>query len=156
MEMIQPEMRLSTEADLEALVGVWARAVRATHHFLTENDFNEIHSIVSNQYLKENSVWVVADPVGNPVGFMGLTDSHIETLFVHPDWTGKGIGKYFIRFAMEKFGDALTVDVNEQNEQAVGFYTRMGFSCTGRDELDPDGRPYPILHLKIKTRNQSD
>ncbi len=44
---------------------------------------------------------------------------------------------------------ATTVDVNEQNEQAVGFYQKMGFRVVGRSERDPLGKPYPILHMRL-------
>lgn len=40
------------------------------------------------------------------------------------------------------------LDVNEQNEQAVGFYLHMGFEVAGRSELDGTGKPYPLLHLR--------
>ena len=30
----------------------------------------------------------------------------------------------------------LTTTVNEQNEQAVGFYKKVGFKVTGRSEVD--------------------
>ena len=44
------------------------------------------------------------------------------------------------------------VDVNEQNEQAYGFYRHLGFKVIGRDATDASGEPYPILHLKIKRK----
>jgi putative acetyltransferase len=39
--------------------------------------------------------------------------------------------------------------VNEQNEQALGFYLHAGFSVVHRSEKDALGMPYPILHMKI-------
>ena len=42
----------------------------------------------------------------------------------------------------------LTVDVNEQNPRAIGFYERLGFARTGRSETDDQGRPYPLLHMR--------
>ena len=44
--------------------------------------------------------------------------------------------------------------MNEQNEQAVGFYLHQGFVIAGRSELDGTGKPYPILHLQL--RDQGD
>ncbi|WP_197494393.1 hypothetical protein [Gallibacterium genomosp. 3] len=41
----------------------------------------------------------------------------------------------------------LKVDVNEDNRQACQFYFCMGYEIIGRDEFDPTGKPFPILHL---------
>jgi putative acetyltransferase len=43
---------------------------------------------------------------------------------------------------------ATKVDVNEQNDQAVGFYRHMGFEVTGRSAVDDLGQPFPVLHMK--------
>ena len=67
---------------------------------------------------------------------------------MHPDSRGTGIGQRLVRFAVDVLG-AQTVDVNEQNEQAVGFYRRLGFEVEGRSPLDPLGKPYPMLHMRI-------
>ncbi len=48
--------------------------------------------------------------------------------------------------AAERFPD-LRVDVNEQNERAVRFYERSGFSLINRSAVDEQGDPYPTLHL---------
>ena len=60
------------------------------------------------------------------VGFVGVEDGKVEMLFIHPAWTGQGIGSRLLAYVVDSLG-ARTVDVNEQNEQAVGFYLRMGF-----------------------------
>jgi len=44
---------------------------------------------------------------------------------------------------------ATELDVNEQNEQAVGFYLKMGFEVVGRSDLDGTGKPYPPLHMRL-------
>lgn len=44
---------------------------------------------------------------------------------------------------------ATKVDVNEQNEQALGFYQHIGFSVTGRSPVDGQGKPYPLLHMAL-------
>lgn len=43
---------------------------------------------------------------------------------------------------------ALTVDVNEQNPEAVRFYEALGFELVGRSPVDDAGRPFPILHMR--------
>jgi len=32
----------------------------------------------------------------------------------------------------------------------VGFYLRMGFEVVGRSELDDFGKPYPLLHMRLR------
>ena len=42
------------------------------------------------------------------------------------------------------------MDVNEQNEQAVGFYEHYGFEVFDRSETDGMGDPFPILHMRLR------
>ena len=45
-------------------------------------------------------------------------------------------------------GGELTVEVNEQNPAACGFYEALGFVVIGRSPVDDDGRPFPLLHMR--------
>lgn len=134
--------------ELPLLAELWEASVRATHDFLLEEDILFYRPFVVNEYLPAANLYVVREE-GKPLAFIGISGKEIETLFVHPDARGKGYGKRLLEFAVDKFG-ADKVDVNEQNEQAVGFYRRMGFDVVGRDETDGYGKPFPILHLKLK------
>lgn len=142
-----PHIRLSSATDAPALTEIWRASVRATHDFLSPEDFREIETLVSEHYLPNAEVWVIEDD-GRSVGFMGLTDNQIDSLFIAVDQRGKGIGKRLIAHAQSLNGGTLTVDVNEQNVQAVGFYRHMGFIETGRSETDDQGRPYPLIHMR--------
>ncbi|MDZ8294248.1 GNAT family N-acetyltransferase, partial [Escherichia coli] len=53
---------------------------------------------------------------------------------------------YMVKHALS-MAPELTTNVNEQNEQAVGFYKKVGFKVTGRSEVDDLGKPYPLLNL---------
>ena len=70
-------------------------------------------------------------------------------LFIHPGFRGKSIGKTLLDYSINILG-VTKVDVNEQNEQAVGFYKHCNFKTIGRSELDSTGKPYPILHMELK------
>lgn len=136
--------RSSTPQDIPVLADIWRRSVLQTHHFLDPRDFMVIDDLVQHHYLPTHQVEVAMDEDGVPAGFMGVEKRHIDTLFIAPAYRGMGLGRVFI----ERLGrDPLSVDVNEQNPQAAGFYHAMGFVQTGRSDVDPDGRPYPILHL---------
>jgi putative acetyltransferase len=141
-------IRTSRPDDLAALFDIWSRAVRATHHFLTEADLAFYSEAVRNEYLPNASFWVAVDSGDRPMGFVGVAGDKIDSLFVEPDQHGKGIGRRLVEHALRE-GSALSVDVNVQNRGAQAFYRRMGFQEVGRSDVDGTGRPYPLIHMKI-------
>ena len=136
-----------TPQDYDELLTVWEASVRSTHHFLTEENIQFYKPLIRNQYFQAVELSVIRNREGNIAAFMGLSDELIEMLFVHPDEQGKGYGKLFIQYALHE-KHIYKVDVNEQNEQAYQFYLHTGFQPIGRDETDPTGNPFPILHLQ--------
>jgi putative acetyltransferase len=139
------EVRLD---EMATLAGVWEASVRATHDFLDEADIEEFWPIVRNELFGALDLRCVRDDSGSLIAFLGVSETSLEALFVHPDHRGTGIGRRLVRFAIDELS-ADHVDVNEQNEQAVGFYRRMRFEVAGRSALDPLGKPYPMLHMRL-------
>lgn len=137
-----------TLSDYNELTAIWEAAVRTTHHFLSESDIYSLKPLVRNEYLKNADLFCIRDSKENIAAFIGLVSKKIEMLFVRPDMMGKGLGKSLLDYAIN-LKDANCVDVNEQNEQAVGFYQHYGFKFISRDSVDAMGKPYPILHLAI-------
>ncbi|MDA8516513.1 acetyltransferase [Citrobacter sp. Igbk 16] len=140
-------IRRSRRDEGEKLVSIWCRSVDATHHFLSPDYRIELEELVRS-FLPEAPLWVAVTEKDEPVAFMLLTEQHIDALFVDPDMRGSGVGKLLIEHALS-LAATLTTDVNEQNDQAVGFYKKMGFKVTGRTEVDDLGRPYPLLKLVL-------
>jgi putative acetyltransferase len=96
----------------------------------------------------EADLWVVSDDSGAIMGFMGMSGSKIESLFVAPEFHRRGAGRRLFRHAQALHGQ-LTTDVNEQNSAARAFYEACGFVVEGRSDLDEQGRPYPLLHMRL-------
>lgn len=134
--------------DYARVVEVWEASVRATHHFVAASDIEFFRPIVAD-VLQHLRLAAMRDSAGMVVGYVAVGGDNVDMLFIHPDWRGKGIGKRLLSHAVKEFG-ALRLDVNEQNEQAVGFYLHEGFEVESRSELDGFGKPYPILHLRKK------
>jgi putative acetyltransferase len=139
-------IRLSKPSDLPFLFDIWHAAARATHTFLSEEDIAFYAQQVRDVYLPSCPFWIAVGENDEPKGFLGMTGSKIDSLFVHPDHHGQGIGRALIDH-VASISKSLTVDVNEQNEGACAFYRKLGFHPVGRSELDDSGRPFPILHL---------
>lgn len=134
--------------DNAQLLDVWERSVRATHHFLGEADIASLRPHVRDVYLDAVEVWVYEDAQGL-AGFIGLAGAQVEMLFLEPARRGQGIGTRLLDHARGLRGGALTVDVNEDNPQAHGFYRRYGFVDTGRSPLDGQGRPFALIHMAL-------
>lgn len=148
------KIETATAADLPRLLEVWESAVRATHHFLDESDIQLFRPLVRDGYLPSAQRLAVARSTdGQPCGFVGVDDGKVEMLFVDPAHHGTGAGKALLQHAVERWG-ADRVDVNEQNPGAVGFYLHMGFQVESRSELDGLGKPFPLLHLRLRDSGQ--
>ena len=138
-------IRRSRHDEGKKLIAIWRRSVDATHDFLSKEYRAELEDLVS-AFLPEAPLWVSVTEKDEPVAFMLLTGEHMDALFVDPTVRGCGVGKLLIEHALT-LAPKLTTNVNEQNEQAVGFYKKMGFKVTGRSETDDLGKPYPLLNL---------
>lgn len=131
------------------VVNVWEASVRATHHFLKEEDIEYFKPLILNTYLDAVELRCIRNSENKIVGFLGVAEQNLEILFIHPDYRGKKIGKALLDYAITKL-NVIKVDVNEQNEQAVGFYQHCGFKVMSRSELDASGKPYPMLHMELQ------
>lgn len=142
-------IRRARPDDHAALLSIWDRSVRATHHFLSGAEVDALYPLVSELLAGDAlELWVLAAADDTPLGFLGMAGSKVDALFLAPESTGSGGGRELVDHAQALAGDELTTDVNEQNPAALAFYERLGFVVEGRSPLDDAGRPYPLLHLR--------
>ena len=134
---------------LSQLLEIWEDSVRATHHFLSDTEVNQIKEYVPQALAGVKYMIVAEDETGTPVAFMGTQDHRLEMLFISSKERGKGIGKHLLHYGIENY-EIKEVTVNEQNPQAVGFYEHMGFETYKRTDYDEEGKPYPLLYMKLK------
>ena len=141
------EIQERTPELIEQLVNLWEGSVKATHHFLSEEEIAAIKPYVP-QGLTEIPHLVIAKEGENPTAFMGIADGKLEMLFVAAEQCGKGIGKALLEKGIRDYG-VQELAVNEQNPQARDFYSHIGFEVYQRNELDDQGNPYPILLMRL-------
>lgn len=135
----------ATPANYPEIMRVWESSVLATHHFLSQADFQLFKSIIPTDVLPVLDLYIIGED--SIAGVLGVSGENLEMLFIDAGARRKGYGEQMIRFAISELG-VRKVDVNEQNDQAVGFYRKMGFIQTGRSEHDGFGKPYPVLHFE--------
>lgn len=144
-----PEIKAGDDSLTEPFIRLWEASVKATHAFLAEEDRLFYQSFLPVAFTEVDMFYLAASD-GSPAGFIGIAGDKIEMLFIHPSAQGQGLGKRLMNFAIQS-RQACRVDVNEQNVRALGFYYKLGFELIGRDAEDGYGKPYPILHLRLKT-----
>ncbi|ETS33383.1 GCN5 family acetyltransferase [Photorhabdus temperata] len=135
------------KADFNNLIEIWEASIRATHDFLSDENINELRPLILHTYLPMLTVYKATDDKNEIEGFMGVAQHRIEMLFISPDSRGKGIGKTLLNFGITELG-INELDVNEQNIQAVDFYLHQGFNVFNRSEVDGQGNPFPLLHMR--------
>jgi len=145
---IKYKIEPGTQQDFPELTAVWEASVKASHHFLSEEDIQFYKPLVKNEYLKLLDIFLARRDNGSIAGFVGLADNKIEMLFIASELRGRGIGKTLLAYAIVEL-NAREVDVNEQNEAAVAFYLSQGFKIRSRSKLDSTGKNFPILHLSL-------
>ena len=150
------QIRRARTAERDTLVELWERSVRATHEFLTEADIGALRPLVG-EALSDDALelWVLTESADVPIGFMGLAGHDIAALFLEPACRGQGGGRRLVAHAQQLRDGDLTVDVNEQNPAARGFYEALGFVVVGRSARDDGGRPFPVLHMRRPTTSDS-
>ncbi|WP_108808803.1 GNAT family N-acetyltransferase [Aquimarina spinulae] len=146
---MRQEIDTINKTEYQEVVNVWESSVRATHHFLKEEDIEYFKPLILNTYLDAVELRCIRNNGKKIVGFLGVAEQNLEMLFIDPEYRGKKIGKTLLDYSINNL-NVTKVDVNEQNEQGVGFYKHCGFDVIGRSELDSSGKPYPILHMELK------
>lgn len=140
-------LRPGTAADVPRALAIWRAAVDATHGFLAAEHRAEIDSLVAERFLPAAELILAEDASGTVQGFLVMDGDMIDALFVDPAVHGLGIGTLLVEHALSLV-PGVRVDASEQADNALPFYEARGFVRTGRSETDPDGRPYPLVHLR--------
>ena len=99
----------------------------------------------STRVLPAGEVWV-AETGGRPVGVMVLRDDWVDQLYIHQEWTGRGVGGRLLDLAKKRRPGGLQLWAFQSNVGARRFYERHGFVAveetdgSGNEERAPDVR----------------
>lgn len=134
-------------SDLDRCMTIWRKASEVGHPFLAPSMLDADAALVREKYMPAADI-LVAVIGGEVSGFIALLGSFIGGLFVDPSRHGQGIGKALVLEA-RRGQPILDVDVYEANADARAFYARLGFKKNGRRERDDQGRPLPLIALRL-------
>lgn len=94
-----------------------------------------------------DAVWV-AEGGDGLVGYLRLTATWIDDLYVRPDQQRHGIGSALLRLAMSLRPDGLGLYVFETNRAARALYERHGFVVTERSDGSENEERAPDLRME--------
>lgn len=131
-------LRNSEKADIERLAQIWLETNIAAHSFI-KREYWESNFEMVRDALAESEIYIFEDENGIQ-GFIGMSCSYIEGLFVSAPAQSRGIGRQLLNHAKALKGH-LELSVYEKNERAVRFYIREGFKIQyrGTDENTGEG-----------------
>lgn len=125
---VTPRLRRAGVDDAGYITGLWIRARRAAQAVIPASVHPD-HAVadwIASIVIRRQETWV-AEIQGRVMGMMSLADGWVDQLYVHPDWTGHGVGSAFIRLAKERCPQRLQLWTFQSNYRAQRFYTRHGF-----------------------------
>lgn len=133
-------VRSAEAADIPALVVIAERSYRAAFREILEEDVLAERSAAFFAARFETA-WprmMVALSDETPIGFLLMTDGHIDMLFLDPDSSGQGAGAKLLREA-ETLG-ARTLECFRDNHGARRFYERHGWRVAKTYDRDFAGK----------------
>ena len=122
--------------DLDAVMLIWLQANLDAHAFIPAS-FWEAHFEIVRDMLPQAELYVHENEAPRQIdGFIGLTENHIEGIFVAESARSKGVGKSLLEYA-KSCKPYLTLSVYQKNERALAFYRREQFTVQS-EGIDED------------------
>ena len=112
--------------DLDAVTQIWLHGNLDAHAFIPAS-FWEAHFEMVRDMLPQAELYVHENEAPRQIdGFIGLTENHIEGIFVAKSARSKGIGRALLEYAKSR-RPRLTLSVYQKNQRALAFYRREQF-----------------------------
>ena len=112
--------------DLDAVMQIWLHGNLDAHPFIPAS-FWTGHFEMVRDMLPQAELYVHEDKDTQQIdGFIGLTENHIEGIFVAESARSKGIGRALLEYAKSR-KPRLDLSVYQKNERALAFYRREKF-----------------------------
>ena len=100
----------------------------------------------------KSSINLVAESNGVMMGyafFSGDKDVFLESIYLHPNYQGKGVGKCLLETGLSKFkaADSISLTVYKGNPN-ISFYEKEGFQVVKENKGDFFGHPVTFILMK--------
>lgn len=139
--------RRAAQADAPRLADLYLCARRAALPAIPAivHPDSDVHRWFRDVVIPERETWLVEDDSA-VIAVMVLDEEDLDQLYVHPQWTGRGVGGDLVRRAKQRRPEGLSLWTFQSNHAAQRFYERHGFVAvehtdgSGNEERAPDIR----------------
>lgn len=132
--------------DLDDVMKIWLDTNTNAHDFIQKNywqdNYDEVRRMMPEAeiFIYENNQTIQ--------GFIGLMDDYIAGIFIDSRCQSQGIGKALLDHA-KKVHSNLSLQVYKNNEGAVRFYVREGFSLV-KEQMDENTGEIELVMAWVK------
>ena len=131
--------------DLGTVMQIWLHGNLDAHPFIPASFWTD-HFETVRDMLPQAELYVHEDAGTRQIdGFIGLTENHIEGIFVAKAARSNGIGKALLDYAKSR-KPRLDLSVYQKNERALAFYRREQFAVHS-EGIDEDTNEAEIQML---------
>ena len=134
--------------DLDAVMQIWLHGNLDAHPFIPASFWTD-HFETVRDMLPQAELYVHENEATRQIdGFIGLTENHIEGIFVAKAARSKGVGKALLDYVKSR-RPRLTLGVYQKNERALAFYRREQFVVQS-EGIDKDTNEADIQMLWMR------
>jgi GNAT superfamily N-acetyltransferase len=135
--MTPPIIRPARPEELDEIARVWMNSWASTGIEDASNFLLKLRARVPREIEKGWSLFV-ADYNGAIAAMLALhlPDTHLDQLFVAPDYQGQGIGRQLLGFTRQLLPDEIRLRCVRENEKAWQWYEREGFAFE-KEQVEP-------------------
>ena len=131
--------------DLDAVTQIWLHGNLDAHPFIPASFWTD-HFETVRDMLPQAELYVHENEATRQIdGLIGLTENHIEGIFVAKSARSKGIGRALLEYAKSR-RPRLTLSVYQKNQRALAFYRREQFTVQS-EGIDEDTNEADIQML---------
>lgn len=137
-------IRPMEKKDLDQVMDIWLEANLEAHDFIPERYWRG-NLALAREALPQAEVYADVGDHGAIRGFVGLSDTYIEGIFVKRECRSRGIGRNLLDHVKAR-KKALSLKVYQRNQRAVQFYLREGFWIQAEGSEEESGeREYQMV-----------
>lgn len=134
------------DSQIEEVMDIWLASTIQGHPFIPRDYWQDSYKVVKEQYLPIAKTFIYEEDE-KIKGFISIIEgSFIGALFVDIHSQGKGIGKALLEYCKGQY-ETLELAVYIENEKAVEFYKKQGFSVIMEQENEDSKRREYIMRL---------